>query len=236
MKKSHPSQSRLAPSHCGSTRSRRPPGEVCPQIKAAASGRLSPAPSDALVSSGSIRGFGFRFGEAWRGRRVRKWLETPAQAPVVASPPAVQRTLPTAADSFDSAATVLPLNFPAVYLSMLIPPNSCGVITPPRAPALGLPGKPHDCPHRMSRPQSRVGFWAGPRGVRNCAAKHPGQHFESRAEKNESKGHLSHKTPNFSTEAKMGITTKGTKIHVGKQEEKTSRDFVSFVVSDFSSR
>ena len=53
----------------------------------------------------------FRFGEAWRGRRVRKWLETPAQAPVAASPPAVQRTLPTAADSFDSAATVLPLNF-----------------------------------------------------------------------------------------------------------------------------
>jgi hypothetical protein len=44
------------------------------------------------------------------------------------------------------------------------PIYSCGVITPPRAPALGLPGKPHERPHRMSRPQSRVGFGRGREG------------------------------------------------------------------------
>jgi hypothetical protein len=48
-----------------------------------------------------------------------------------------------------------------LLISPLQPNFSCGVITPPRAPALGLPGKPHERPHRMSRPQSRVGFGRG---------------------------------------------------------------------------
>ena len=49
------------------------------------------------------------------------------------------------------------------------------------------------------RPQSRVGLGQGPRGVRSCAAQHPGQPCQSKRRKNWSKGYPSHQNRKFCT-------------------------------------